>query len=447
MFHEIKDIYNNYVKPTNLYLGLVVFIYSWVVTYTSGADPIWSEINTYSIMFIFISGVIGSSFKKNRAMLLATLALLLVTVVALGFGKHIKASTESYNYVYGLIIFILMSVSISDYFYDKLHRFLFTWQVTLSAVLVSLSLTYNSEINVKLSGLFQGIISNTRMERIGIGFYAINTLGFFAGILIIVSVFQMLSKRFMLFSITTLIFGILLLLNAGTRSVLLSVFGFTISLILLRVVKLFFSKHMKLIWYIMTGGIVLVNGVYLVILLVIKRGSELYTTLNVLSTGRIDYGTQGSQYIEKHSQLLFGTGLRQMYQIREHFFTHWPSWAGLDGDMPYYVFTAGLIGALLVLVIWAFIMIKIYKTHNLIYWSGFIYLSVMMLFEHVFLYRYGVSGSNAAFWIPFMVIAFRALSDSKQTQQPLRTQRSKNITNEIDGALRTRVSRNARYHN
>jgi len=137
-----------------------------------------------------------------------------------------------------------------------------------------------------------------------------------------------------------------------------------------------------------------------------------------------------------------------MYQIREHFFTHWASSSGLDGDMPYYLFTIGLIGVLLVLVVWAFIMIKIYKTNNLFYLSGFVYMGVMMLFEHVFMYRYGVSGSNAAFWIPFMVLAIRSLGGNNQKRRIRNPRVAEEATVDLNGStLTTRVSRNARYHN
>ncbi|OJF02888.1 hypothetical protein BKY29_09455 [Weissella confusa] len=85
--------------------------------------------------------------------------------------------------------------------------------------------------------------------------------------------------------------------------------------------------------------------------------------------------------------------MRIQANIRDTFFADWSGSYGLDGEPQWFVFTTGVVGALITLVIVTLAMYYVGKK-SLTGFLFMVYFGTMMTFEHVFFNSQSVSGAS-----------------------------------------------------
>lgn len=239
---------------------------------------------------------------------------------------------------------------------------------------------FHSQLMTYLPDLISGIYENSRIARVGIGFYNVNILGGLSGLLVFVSLISVCKKQFRYSSMITTIFGAYVLINAGTRSAMLSLVS---TLLFFVIVKL--GRRYQAV--IITGlPIVFFVGefIYGLFMGTVSEKTNLAEMVGSLTTKRSELGMLAFDRLNDVPHVLFGTGMRIQADIRSTFFSDWLGSYGLDGEPQWFIFTTGRIGALVTLIVVSLAMYRIGKRS----FSGFlfmVYFGTTMTFEHVFL--------------------------------------------------------------
>lgn len=353
------------------------------------------------------------NFKKNKYILSLLASLLIVTGISILGGGYKFDLQLAWEQLFRWGSFYFIAIGMVEHYKDELERFVEIWFVALLLVLGGLSIFYASDINLNMQTLLEGMIGNVRMSRVSIGFMNVNNLGGFAATLIVLSMFNLLSRRsnYKVASWIAIAFGLVLLINSGARTSFVAIIATVFSGSLV-----FFKKDIRIkLWVLITGGYILVTGFLTSLLFLGDRSSAIFKAMDGFLSLRLFFGNASIEWVRDHSTwaLFFGSGIQKLQKIAEAVYEGYGA-ISIDMSVAYYAVSFGIIGLIIIYSFWQYGLVKIGLTGNVIAMMTGVYVSTYMISEAVL---FGINGLFGAFWTVFFLMLLRNASEKIQISE------------------------------
>lgn len=391
---SLKSLYEVFkkVRPTLVFIAFTLFVISWVMKYGAPGGYenglFWADASRYIAIVIIAIGQ-PISFRKNIAMIGLWLFYNLYEFILVVTGIYTNQVQQIGAYLLDVALYVFMAIALSTSLSKNINLLWSSVQIGLTVSLGWMAILFHSYLMTYIPDLLLGVFNNNRVARVGIGFYNVNILGGLSGILIFVSLVNVFRNKFRYSSVITTVFGIYLLLNSGTRSAMLAL----VTTLLVFVVLVVARNYRPVLNYLLPMFFFFAQFFYGLFMGIINPKSGIANTVSSLTSRRSELGSIAFEQMNDYSKLLFGTGMRTQADIRGAFFPDWQGNYGLDGEPQWFIFTTGVIGGLVTLLIVAYAMNRVAKVSM----SGFLfmaYFGTIMMFEHVFFNSQSVSGAS-----------------------------------------------------
>ncbi|MCS9995477.1 hypothetical protein EFL81_00995 [Weissella confusa] len=375
-----------------VFVAFTLFVISWVMKYGApgGYDNgvFWAEVSRYIAIVIIALGQ-PISFRKNIVIIGLWMFYNLYEFILVVTGIYTNQVQQIGAYLLDVALYIFMAIALSTSLSKNINLLWSAIQVGLTVSLGWMAILFHSKLMTYIPDLLSGAFNNNRVARVGIGFYNVNILGGLSGLLVFVSLVNVFRNKFRYSSVVTSVFGIYLLLNSGTRSAMLAL----AATLLVFVVLIVGHNYRGVLNYLLPVAFFVAEFFYGLFMGIINPTSGLASAVSSLTSKRSELGSIAFEQLNDYSKLLFGTGMRTQADIRGAFFADWQGNYGLDGEPQWFIFTTGIIGGLVTLLIIAYAMNKVAKSSM----SGFLfmaYFGIIMMFEHIFFNSQSVSGAS-----------------------------------------------------
>lgn len=353
------------------------------------------------------------NLKKNKYVLSLLGSLLIITGISILGGGYKFDFQLAWEQVFRWGSFYFIAIGMVENYKDDLQRFVEIWFVSLLLVLGGLSIFYVSDINLNIQTLLEGMIGNVRMSRISIGFMNVNNLGGFAATLIVLSMFNLISRQsnFKASSWIAIAFGLVLLINSGARTSLVALIVTVISGSLV-----FLKKDIRIkFWLLITGFYILVTGFLTSLLFFGDRSSTIFKSLDGFLSLRLFFGNASIEWVREHSMwaLFFGSGIQKVQKIAQAVYEGYGA-ISIDMSVAFYAVSFGIVGLIIIYSFWQYGLVKIGLTGNVIAMMTGVYVSTYMISEAVL---FGINGLFGAFWTVFFLMLLRNASEEIQISE------------------------------
>lgn len=335
---------NIFTKVINILLGF--FIICTAMSYTE--RPLGTTNGKFLIGLIIIGCTITNiDFSKYKWIIMLIVVSILFPLVLMVFGIYNFNMLQSLEYTLLYLFYLILVICLSNVYENRLGTFIFVWQVSLTLVFLSLLVIYRG-LSLNLSYLLKATLTNQRYglflaeQRYGMGFLNVNTLALFAMLLVFCSCYSLYKKKYKLFSIFDLLFAFILILNAESRTPFVLIIVLAISLM---IVNLKNEIRRYQIQNIILGLEIIFAFLFAKLFISGDISSILYQEMDVFSSYRLSFGTAAISMLKNNDSLIFGIGPLNSSYITEKVFGNVLT---LDNSLEYYVFTLGIIGAILI---------------------------------------------------------------------------------------------------
>lgn len=189
---NVKSLYEIFkkVRPILLFIAFTLFVIAWVMKYGAPGGQenaaFWTGASYYLAISIIVIGM-PISFKKNAIMLGLWMFYNLYEFILVLTGVHTQQVQEISIYLLDVGVYVLMAISLATYFSEKMDLLWLSVQLGLTVSLGCMAFLFHSELMTYIPDLLSGIFENSRVARVGIGFYNVNILGGLSGLLVFVS--------------------------------------------------------------------------------------------------------------------------------------------------------------------------------------------------------------------------------------------------------------------
>ena len=407
---SVKSLYEVFkkVRQTLVFIAFTLFVTSWVMKYGAPGGYenglFWADVSRYIAIVIIVLGQ-PISFRKNVVMIGLWLFYNLYEFMLVTTGVYTSQVHQIGAYLLDVGIYVFMAIVLSTSLSKNINLLWSSVQVGLTVSLGWMAILFHTELMTYIPDLLSGVFNNNRVARVGIGFYNVNILGGLSGVLVFVSLVNVFRNNFRYSSVITSVFGIYLLLNSGTRSAMLAL----AATLLVYIVLVGGRNYRSVLNYLLPLVFFLAEFFYGLFMGIVNQKSGISNAVSDLTSKRSELGSIAFEQLNDYSKLLFGTGMRTQANIRDTFFSGWQGNYGLDGEPQWFIFTTGIVGGLVTLLIIAYAMNKVAKKSV----SGFLfmaYFGTIMMFEHVFFNSQSVSGASGLL-LTVMFITLMANTD------------------------------------
>ena len=305
------------------------------------------------------------------------LTLTILPLVFSGFHFYALEGQKVVVRVIYITICMLFVLCLSQLYEGDLKTYTFIWQVIICSALLFLSVK-EKDLSFNFGSMIQAIWENKRYDDQGytralLGFDNENQLGMFASVLFLVSCYQFKVAKNKLFSLISIVFAIVILINSGSRTPIVCL----LTVIIVWVICNIKNKMMRIILscILLSVGI---GALYLYIRFVFGHElGSLYTTVNEFSSYRISYAREVLKKIDFN--WLVGIGIASPGFVKEM------ENLSLDSTLLYYLVTSGMVGLLGCCVAFFGLMLRHFRLKNRFQiYVGTFYV-VFNLFENQFL--------------------------------------------------------------
>mgnify|MGYP000099524227 FL=1 len=403
------------VRPTLVFIAFTLFVISWVMKYGSPGGYenglFWADVSRYIAIVIIAIGQ-PISFRKNIVMIGLWMFYNLYEFILVVTGVYTNQVHQISAYLLDVGIYVFMAITLTTSLSNKMNLLWSSVQIGLTISLGWMATLFHTELMTYIPDLLSGVFNNNRVARVGIGFYNVNILGGLSGLLVFVSLVNVFRNKFRYSSVVTAVFGVYLLLNSGTRSAMLAL----AATLLVYVVLVVGRNFRSVLNYLLPVSFFVAGLLYGLFMGIINPKSGIANAVSSLTSRRSELGSIAFEQLNDYSKLLFGTGMRTQADIRDAFFSGWQGNYGLDGEPQWFIFTTGIVGGLVTLLIIAYAMNKAAKKSV----SGFLfmaYFGTIMMFEHVFFNSQSVSGASGL----LLTVMFITLIGDKDKATPWRS--------------------------
>lgn len=394
-------------------------IFGYVLNYSAEFSGIAGVLRLSSQGLIVLLGIWYVNIKNYywaAPLLLAVVVLPLILMVVGVYARFTQANLSYITY------FIFNSVAIcclATYFDGDVNKFIKIVSYTVLIILVSFFFRYGG-LTLNIGTLFNNMINNTRgyTERYGMGFVNVNTMGLIASIGVVGAVRNIFQKNLVLLNISAIIFYAIALVNSGARTPLLA---FGVAIIFDVILRLWTPLKLVLVT-IFSGTLISVIGVIVYLSLGFGSSYKLYDLINAFTSNRLIFYTQALSIEKSFGGIWFGLGPMSTTFAKNTFLGA----ITIDGSAIYYVFTLGIVGAILILSYSIFLVINTVKLNERIVAFLLMYNIAYALFENL-LYI-----PNAILSMFVSVVIFIALAKNYEVR---RQSHDKITTNNIDANI------------
>lgn len=391
---SVKSLYEVFkkVRPTLVFVAFTLFVISWVMKYGSpggyGSGLVWTNVSRFIAIVIIVIGQ-PILFRKNIVIIVLWMFYNLYAFILAVTGVYTNQVYQIGEYLLDVGLYVFMAIALTPSLSKNINMLWSSVQVGLTVSLGWMAILFHSELMTYIPDLLSGVFNNNRVARVGIGFYNVNILGGLSGLLVFVSLVNVFRNRFRCSSVITSVFGIYLLLNSGTRSSMLALSATLLAFVVLVVGR----NYRTVLNYLLPVAFFVAELFYGLFMGIVNPKSTIANAVSSLTSKRSELGSIAFEQLNDYSKLLFGTGMRTQAGIRDTFFSGWQGNYGLDGEPQWFIFTTGIIGGLVTLLIIAYAMNKVAEISR----AGFLfmaYFGTIMMFEHVFFNSQSVSGAS-----------------------------------------------------
>lgn len=361
-----------------LYLLTFIFIVFSISSYTEYGSEMKILKNICQILIIIIA-LFKVKLKKFKWTIPIILVLIVYPLILITFGIYKFYPLQVLMYLGMVLINILFYIVLSDFYFDKFDTFIYIWQLSSLVTLLVLLIIYRG-ISLNIPYMLKAVITNERygssliVQRYGMGFNNVNQLALFSSILMVCSIYFIYKKKRIIFSIVCSILSFIFICNSESRAPFVAL---GLSIIVLIIINMKSIKLKK----------ILLNTIYLSILLFsiyfayyAFNGATLsstYQNLNNISSMRLYFSSQALSFARSIGTKWFGVG-----PMSTSFVTHevFGSTLTLDNSLGYCLFSYGIVGTIIIVMILVYFIRSIYSNNNVNYFI--IYFITYAIFEN-----------------------------------------------------------------
>lgn len=348
----------------NIFSRAIDVFFALLLTFTTLG---YTQISTGSTVIRYICGALiiilvlpRLHFENYQWAISLLLIQCFIPIILMIFGLYNYDMEQSIAYIGLFIFYLLLVICLAENYYKRVAHLLFIWQVTLSTVLLAL-LVFFRGISLNLGYLLNNTISNQRygssllVQRYGMGFKNVNTLALFSMLLIFCSCVSLYHRCRICLSLIDILASIIFILNAESRTPLVLILVLLICYLVIKLKNLQLRLYLKNIVTVCE----IIFSIIFATLVISGKTTSFYLTIDNLSSYRLSYGSSAINMLKNAGDELIGIGpLNSSYVMH----TVFGDTLTLDNSIEFYLFTIGIIGAILIFTVFFFLCFKVNKT-------------------------------------------------------------------------------------
>ncbi|MCT3078839.1 hypothetical protein IRM63_06965 [Leuconostoc citreum] len=372
-----------------------------ILSYTSHSKvgQLLRLVGQFGIISFYIWRV---NFNKYRFIypIVFTFVMYPLLVASLGIYNNLN---QTLAYVFFFLWFICSLICISENYSDDLSGLIKIFYNTIVATLGFLFIFYRG-ISLNITEIVQSIISNNRYggyistARVSMGFQNVNQLGLFAVVLTVFSICYLVKRKNIIYNIFILCISVILILNSGSRTPILTLVVFFI---------IYFVYHLKSVFLQILGKTIIIISYILIYFLFIyliyfsNTDSSFFQLIDGLFSFRISFSQEAVALTSKLGNQIVGIGpmsssfIQNMYTGGNY---------AIDSSVAYYILTLGWVGSFGLNWCILFLMFKLNKNTDSFVISIFGFFVAYAFFENV------LFTPNSGLGIIILSIVFTSIS-------------------------------------
>lgn len=361
-------------------LLVMLFVIGSVLNYSQWSG-IGSGLRLVSEFLIIICNIWNVNFKNYTIILPLVGIFCIYPILMISVGVYGEFSKQVILYSVYYAFYSLFLICSINAFRDNPMSLVTTIFWTLTTMLFLMMFIFKG-VSYNVSELINSMLYNQRYgnniltQRISMGFNNVNTLGMFAGFLVLIAVITH-KNRSNLKNILIVLFSIFIILNSGSRTPILAV---GISLVVYLVHSLG-SKKIKFIVSTITGFFL--TTIWAVFLYFVYFSNSLNThfmQLDEFLSYRLNYSQMALSLAgsDLHKWLGIGamsTSFIQQKLTGERF--------AIDSSLAYFLLTIGIVGFSFLLIYILYLYCMIVKKQSSIVLTLFVFYSTYLVMENI----------------------------------------------------------------
>lgn len=376
-FKEKQNVYNYFFD-----FIIFIFLFFSILGYSkliAGS----SVIKIVCQVIIIVVGIKQLNIKKYLFLWPLLLTFLLMPLVLIICGIYSNNIQQIIDFVLFFLFNLLFIIIVTQKYSTNIQCFLRICFKALNLSLFLLLFLFRG-LSLNIPYLVSAMVSNERyggdllLERYGMGFQNPNTFAMFASILLMLSIYFIVIRKYIFISFIDILFSFLCIFNSESRTPFF-VIGLSILYFLILQIK---NKKIKVVielFFYLALGIFSILIIYLLVNLNNNMNS-LFIVLNNITSNRLSFGQEALNTVTKFSNVLFGIGPVSGKYITNNIFGNNIT---LDDSFEFYLFTIGWIGLIFIYSLLIWILRKLRKEENK-------YLQTLGLVTFVFYFSYSL---------------------------------------------------------
>ncbi|WP_368259522.1 O-antigen ligase family protein [Enterococcus sp. 2201sp1_2201st1_C11_2201SCRN_220225] len=351
----------------------------------------------YVFSFLLLTSLIGRkiNLKNYYPILSISIPFFLIPLILILAEKYILNVRGVFIYSISFLLFIFLTISIIEFFPNILEF----CRVTNYGVLISLliNVVISNELSLNIYQMLINMIENTRTNRAYLGFTNPNVAGLIATIGLVIIVIKFFHYSFKIADIVCFFFYMLVIINSGSRTALLSPIIGGLVLILLSIYHKI-PPRLSIVIICFTGTLTLLFIYYK--LTSSGIGFDYYS-LNKLTSSRLERQRSTINYLIMNGYILWGVGNLNSSAL---YSTYLGTFLDTDNSPIYFITTIGIVGLTQVIAILAWFFSRIGWSNRTAIFC-FVTMISSSLFEHTLLV------STSLFSLFFLCVIFISIKE------------------------------------
>lgn len=328
-----------------IYIFLIVgYIFDLSINF-SGIGGIFKYIFT----FLLLTSLIGRrvSLKDYYPILSISIPFFLIPLTLILTERYILNIRGVFIYSASFLLYIFLTISIVELFPSILEF----CRMTNYGVLISLiiNVVISNELSLNIYQMLINMIENTRINRAYLGFSNPNIVGLIATIGVVIVIIKFFHSSFKIPDMICFLFYMLVIINSGSRTALLSPIIGGLILVLLGIYhKIPSQLSLVILW--LAGALTL----FFIYYKLTTSGIGLdYYSLNKLTSSRLERQLSTVNYLIMNDYILWGVGNLNSSAL---YSTYLGTLLNTDNSPIYFITTIGIVGLIQVIavLIWLF---------------------------------------------------------------------------------------------
>ncbi|MCB5827278.1 hypothetical protein LIQ99_10195 [Weissella cibaria] len=301
-------------------------------------------------------------------------------LLGVAFGLYQQAPRQVLIYISYFSFSLIYMVVLAENFYSNIDKYVTIWQMVILVILIIL-LVINRDITLNIGTLIQALIEDERdiNSRVAMGFNNVNQLGSFSGMLMILSLYQVCKKKYLIISIVSVFFSFVLIMNSGSRTPLLCL---TLAALVATFAKLRKTWFGKIIGIATAIVMTIIVGGFLYLVFWGNVDSNLYQAVDEFTSYRVSLCASAMTILSQLANYIFGIGPMSSTNIRGVLDAASRQSVVIDNSIIYYVFSNGIVGAFGVVSFFIYLIKKMNQSGKVMALVVVAYFGMYTMFEN-----------------------------------------------------------------